>query len=580
MADEKLELLLNAALAATPKEREASDILEVGFDKEDQTWEVIVKYHGDLLFLEEQSIIVQQLIAGYAILTVPEEKLTILSEIEQIEYVEKPKSLYFQLQEGMGASCVFPVTLRPPYLSGRGVLIGIADSGIDHTHPAFRRSDGSTRITAIWDQSILPDPAGGLKPPEGFVTGTEFTKEQIQAALEGDEALPVRDVSGHGTAVAGIAAGIAPESELLIVKLGQAREGGFPRTTELMQAVTYLVKKAVSLGSPIGINLSFGNTYGAHDGTSLLERFLDNASEVGRNVICVGSGNEGAAMGHVSGSLAEAGITERVELAVGNYQGAFSIQLWKDYADVFEITLSSPGGRSYSFSTEKTGEEGMRRIGLEETEVLLYVGEPTPYSVQQEIYLDFLPADGSYVNNGVWSFLLTPLRIVTGNYSFYLPSQSAVGTETRFYRSTPDATLTIPSTALRVITVGAYDTAYDAYADFSGRGYPFAASDAGRLAVIQNKPDLAAPGVGIMTAVSGGGYGRVTGTSFAVPFVTGASALLMEWGITRGRDSYLYGQKVKAYLQRGARRLPGFSSFPNEFVGYGALCVQASIPEG
>lgn len=584
MADEKLELLLNAALAATQGEREASDILEVGFDKEDQTWEVIVKYHGDLLFLDELSITAERLLAGYAILTVPEDKLTLLSEMEEIEYVEKPKSLYFQIQRGIQASCILPVTLRPPYLGGEGVLLGIADSGIDYRHPAFLRADGTTRIAAIWDQSLMPDAAIGWQPPDGFAGGVEFSQEQINAALRPESvSLPIRDVSGHGTAAAGIAAGAAPESELLIVKLGEPREGGFPRTSELMRAVTYMVKKAVSLGRPIAVNLSFGNTYGSHDGTSLLERFLDNASEVGRSVICVGSGNEGAAMGHVSGSLsaegsfagrngadslsgtaaggisgtAAGGISGRmadgsfdgrggtggipdrtaalVELQVGNYQSAFSVQLWKNYADTFEITLRSPGGREQRFSTEVTGEEGMRRILLEETEVLLYVGEPTPYSAKQEIYLDFLPMqternNNSYVNRGVWSFLLEPVRIVTGDYSFYLPSQTAVGTETRFYRPTPDVTLTIPSTAARVITVGAYDAAYDAYADFSGRGYVFAARAGERLGSSQNKPDLVAPGVGIVTAMAGGGYRAVTGTSFAVPFVTAASALLMEWG--------------------------------------------------
>lgn len=579
MADEKLELLLNAALAATQGEREASDILEVGFDKEDQTWEVIVKYHGDLLFWDELSITAERLLAGYAILTVPEDKLALLSEMEEIEYVEKPKSLYFQIQQGIQASCILPVTLSPPYLGGEGVLLGIADSGIDYRHPAFLRADGMTRIAAIWDQSLMPDAAAGWQPPEGFAGGVEFSQEQINAALRPESvSLPIRDVSGHGTAAAGIAAGAAPESELLIVKLGEPREGGFPRTSELMRAVTYMVKKAVSLGRPIAVNLSFGNTYGSHDGTSLLERFLDNASEVGRSVICVGSGNEGAAMGHVSGSLsaessfdgrngadslpgtAAGGISGRradgrmessaalVELQVGNYQSAFSVQLWKNYADTFEITLRSPGGREQRFSTEVTGEEGMRRILLEETEVLLYVGEPTPYSAKQEIYLDFLPMqternDRSYVNRGVWSFLLEPVRIVTGDYSFYLPSQTAVGTETRFYRPTPDVTLTIPSTAARVITVGAYDAAYDAYADFSGRGYVFAARAGERLGSSQNKPDLVAPGVGIVTAMAGGGYRAVTGTSFAVPFVTAASALLMEWGdgvIVRSKWTSIY----------------------------------------
>ncbi len=580
---EKLELLLNAALEATPQEREKSEILNVGFDAQERTWEVIVKYHGDLFFLEEFSIGVEPLLAGYAILTVPEGRMPLLSQAEQIEYVEKPKRLYFQTFAGKQASCMLPVTIRPPYLSGRGVLIGIADSGIDFRHRDFRNADGTTKIAALWDQSLPQDEERGRLAPAGFKTGVEFTEAQINAALseegsaETDRMQDVRDISGHGTAVAGIAGGnggVAPESRLLIVKLGVPQEDSFPRTTELMRALTYLVRKAVEMEMPIAVNVSFGNTYGSHDGGSLLERFLDNASEVGRCVICVGSGNEGAAMGHASGSLKQ---ERKEDLSVGTYQGAFSIQLWKNYADIFRITLTSPSGRSAVFSTDGRETERMRRMTLGDTELLLYVGEPTPYSAQQEIYLDFLPRE-RFVDSGVWSLTLEPVKIVTGDYSLYLPSQTALGADTRFFRFTPDTTLTIPSTASRAITVGAYHIQNDAYADFSGRGYLFAADAQERLGTTWNKPDLVAPGVGIRTAAVGGGYGSVTGTSFATPFVSGSAALLMEWGIVMGNDPYLYGQKVKAYLQRGARQLPGFTVFPNEMVGYGALCVEDSLP--
>lgn len=135
----------------------------------------------------------------------------------------------------------------------------------------------------------------------------------------------------------------------------------------------------------------------------------------------------------------------------------------------------------------------------------------------------------------------------------------------------PETTLTIPSTASGVISVGAYNDSNLAYADFSGRGFT--------RQTRQVKPDLAAPGVDIITAKAGGGYEAVTGTSFAAPFVTGSAALLMQWGIVDGNDPFLYGEKVKAYLIRGARHLPGYTEWPNERVGYGALCVEESIPK-
>ena len=169
--------------------------------------------------------------------------------------------------------------------------------------------------------------------------------------------------------------------------------------------------------------------------------------------------------------------------------------------------------------------------------------------------------------------MLTPRKVVTGIYQMWLPSQSVLNQGTAFLNPVSSDTLTIPSTASRVVTVGAYDARSFSYADFSGRG----ALEKNAEMWVQ-KPDLAAPGVRVTTAKAGGGYGEYSGTSFAVPFVTGSAALLMEWGIIRGNDPYLYGEKVKAYLRRGARHLPGYEQWPNNQLGYGVLCVEESLP--
>lgn len=598
--NQKIENVLALALQTPDSVREKSLNLNVGFTEETRTWELIVKYNGALkeavsgLPVTAEELIVEELIAGYGLLTVPEDLVDTVSRLPQIEYVEKPKRLFFSMADGKEVSCVLPVTKRQPFLSGKGILLAVIDSGIDYTNRNFRNADGSTRILSLWDQTVSPDAEKGFFPPEGFVTGTEFSREQLNAALrEADplrqyELVPSRDSSGHGTAVAGIAAGaaanvtggtannnyegVAPESELLIVKLGAPREDSFPRTTEMMRAVTYVVRKAQSLNRPVAINLSFGNTYGAHDGSSLLERFLDNAAEIGRTVICVGSGNEGASAGHREGRV-NAGETAATELSVGAYETAFSVQLWKTYTDVFRITLRSPGGQEFSFSTEKGGEITWK---AERTRILIYVGEPSPYAVEQEIYFDFIP-ENLYISPGIWSFLIGTQEKESSFY-FYLPSQAARNQNTRFFEPNPNLTLTIPSTASKVITVGAYDSTYDAYADFSGRGYRYVERDIGLLAAGAAKPDLAAPGVNITAPDIYGGYRSFTGTSFATPFVTGAAALLMEWGIVQGNDAFLYGEKVKAYLRRGARKIRGEEFYPNDRVGYGALCVADSIP--
>lgn len=594
--NQKIENVLALALQTPEPVREKSLNLNVGFTEETRTWELIVKYNGNLSkAVSGLPVTAEELIAGYGLLTVPEDLVDAVSRLPEIEYVEKPKRLFFSMADGKEVSCVLPVTKRQPFLSGKGILLAVIDSGIDYTTPNFRNTDGSTRILALWDQTVSPDAEKGFFPPEGFQTGTEFTREQINAALrEADplrqyELVPSRDSSGHGTAVAGIAAGaaanvtggtannnyegVAPESELLIVKLGTPRENSFPRTTEMMRAVTYVVRKAQSLNRPVAINLSFGNTYGAHDGSSLLERFLDNAVEIGRTVICVGSGNEGASAGHREGRV-NVGETAATELSVGAYETAFSVQLWKTYTDVFRITLRSPGGQEFSFSTEKGGEITWE---AERTRILIYVGEPSPYAVEQEIYFDFIP-ENLYISPGIWSFLIGTQEKESSFY-FYLPSQAARNQNTRFFEPNPNLTLTIPSTASKVITVGAYDSTYDAYADFSGRGYRYAERDIGLLAAGAAKPDLVAPGVNITAPDIYGGYRSFTGTSFATPFVTGAAALLMEWGIVQGNDAFLYGEKVKAYLRRGARKIRGEEFYPNDRVGYGALCVADSIPK-
>ena len=136
--------------------------------------------------------------------------------------------------------------------------------------------------------------------------------------------------------------------------------------------------------------------------------------------------------------------------------------------------------------------------------------------------------------------------------------------------------MTIPATALRVISVAAYNDNIDAYADFSGRGRQGGFT---YLGTEGNKPDLAAPGVGILAARAGGGTEGYTGTSFATPMVAGSAALLMEWGIIRENDIYLYGEKMKAYLRKGAKPIRGEQQYPNNKVGWGALCTEESLPK-
>jgi subtilisin family serine protease len=332
-----------------------------------------------------------------------------------------------------------------------------------------------------------------------------------------------------------------------------------------MQALDYVVKKALEYNRPVAINLSFGNNYGAHDGTSLLEQFIETIANVGRSVICIGTGNEGSSAGHTFGRMVEEEETE-ILLAVGESEPTINVQLWKAYFDFADISIISPSGVRIGPIQEQLGSQ---RFTVGNTQILLYYGEPSPFSIDQEIFFDFLPV-GTYIDSGVWRIVLTPRDIVNGEFSLWLPTQGTLNRGTGFLFPTEERSLTIPSTSYKTIGVGAYDALTFSYADFSGRG----PAGPGRRA----KPDLVAPGVNVRVPVPGGTFMNVSGTSFATPFVTGSVALLMQWGIVDGNDPFLYGEKVKAYLQRGARPFPGITDYPNPLVGYGALCVEESIP--
>ena len=589
MDNQKRENLLNLALDATEEDRLKSVNLNVGYDPGEKTWELIVRYNGSLESLRDEGIRVDELAAGYAVLVVPESRIEQVSAMEQIVYIEKPKRLFFASNMARAASCLSTIQTSigagaggggtggagggvisslESGLSGKGVLVAVIDSGIDYFHPDFRNPDGTTRIGLLADQD----------------RDRIYTREEINAALETGSRtsalalVPSTDPSGHGTAVAAIAAGngregngvyrgVAYESELMVVKLGTPLTDSFPRTTQLMKALDLVVRRAQDMNRPLAVNISFGNTYGSHDGTSLLETFINDMSGIGRNVIVAGTGNEGTGAGHRAGSLVM-GQEENAQLSIAPYETGMGVQLWKSYVDQFSIRLVTPSGEIIGPIDSRLGPQELRYGG---TQILIYYGKPSPFSRAQEVYFDFLPVR-DYLDSGIWTFRLTPERIVTGRYDMWLPSRGILNPSTRFLRPVPETTLTIPSTASNVISVGAYDDSYRAYADFSGRGFTRQTG--------QVKPDLAAPGVDIVTARRGGGYEAVTGTSFAAPFVTGSAALLMQWGILQGNDPFLYGEKVKAYFTRGARHLPGYDVWPNERLGYGTLCVRDSLPLG
>lgn len=615
MDNAKIENLLNLALNATEEERLKSLNLETGFNQKEQTWEVIVRYTKDGLeqvrVLTEQwnvsggTVRIVELSDSYAILKLPESMVDAVARLDNIIYMEKPKRLFFAVNQAKRASCITAlqsfasgtnagisagVGVGQLNLSGQGVLVAVIDSGIDYAHPDFRNIDGSTRIAALWDQTLTAERLNRertevnsqitYQPPEGYYNGVLFSEEEINLALsQSSEAarqkiVPSRDTSGHGTHVAGIAAGngrasmgryrgVAYQSQLLIVKLGTPEETSFPRTTELMEAVDFCTRQAEQMGMPIVINLSFGNNYGSHSGTSLIETFLNDMADHHQCSIVVGTGNDGGSRAHYQNRIQSREVQE-VELTVSDYESRLNMQIWKRYQDDIRIEVLLPDGTA----TGQLMGRGTMRVSFPSVELLIFYGEPAPYSLYQEIYIDFLPRQ-DYILPGLWRVRLTAGEIVDGTYDIWLPSGGVLNTGTGFPYPSEQRTLTIPSTAAKVISVAAYDSNVNSAAAFSGRGYTAWTN--------QVKPDIAAPGVNIMSASPGGGYVVRSGTSMATPFVTGSVALMMEWGIVEGNDLFLYGEKVKAYLIRGAKQLPGMET-PNPLTGWGSLCLSSSLP--
>ncbi len=563
MADQKLENLLNISLQATKEEREKSEELGIGYDPEQNTWELIVRYTGSLdgLRIRYPQIRIRELLNQYAVLIVPETLVDAVSQETVIEYVEKPKQLYFELQAGKAASCINAVQqgMNNPFgLFGKGTIVAVIDTGIRAESMEFRNADGSTRILNIWDQT----------------TGTEYDRSQIDEALQNETkdtaGIPGADVLGHGTQVAAIAcgsSGVAAQADILVVKLGLAAKNGFPRTTQLMEALDYVVRKAIDYGKPLAVNISFGNNYGDHTGSSLLENFINDIADSWKCSICIGSGNEGLGAVHTGGTLTE-DMEETVELAVSSYETGLSIQIWKDYWDDIAVEIIAPSGRNLGRIQENSR---VSRIRYEDMELLTYFGEPSPFRIRQEIYIDMIPQT-VYIQSGLWKFRLIPRSIRNGRYDMWLPAQGALNFGTGFTSPDSASTFTIPSAAAKAVTVGAYDAGTGSAAPFSGRGY--IVEIGGSLMV---KPELAAPGVNVLVP-SVSGMARVSGTSYATPFVTGSAALLMEWGIVRGNDAFLYGEKLKAYLIKGAEPLAG-AAVPDTQTGWGTLCLKNSLPQ-
>ncbi len=538
--------------------------------------EVIIKFSGDFDFLltqlsREPSVeTIEDLGQGFAVVTLANDNVSVLNSYPVVEDIEMPKNVWLN-DTSRVSSCVSAAQNENGYgLTGQGVIVCIIDTGIDYTHPDFRNSDGSTRILSFWDQT------GTGQPPSGFSSGKEFTLEMLNNALFSSDPLSVTgrlDINGHGTAVAGIAAGngktdpyfkgVAPMADIIAVRVKPAGDD-FSRSTELMRALKYVIYKSREFGRPASINISYGMNQGSHMGDSLFEEYLTSISSVWKTSISVPTGNEGGAGHHYSGIISS-NQTKNIDFFTASGIDRFYISIWKNFADEIAFELVTPEGKRTGWIDTA---DPIRDFRIGNLAINVVYSMPTRYSVSQEIFFAIQSSAG-FISAGAWQIRLRAGAIVDGQFDIWLPTVEEVTTGTYF--SSPDnyLTMTIPSTARKIIRTAGYNDTLDSSAEFSG---------VGNIDTSMQMPDISAPAVGIIAPRIGGGYDSFTGTSFAAPFVTGAAALMMEQGIVRGYSPFLYGEKIKAYLRRSAIRSDNMK-YPNPVSGYGRLCVSSAISE-
>lgn len=549
-------------------------------------YDVITDYPLRLLEVEEYDLCYSNIENIYEIVYINRTEIRNANDYF-FTYAGVPK-LYGLMQEGSFGSfdpnslIVSGITQvqRPPLsLSGRGVVICIIDTGIDYTNDAFRDEEGNSRILAIWDQTIQ---SGG--PPEGFLYGTEYTREEINRALRSEspfEVVPSRDENGHGSAMAGVAAGsrlangisylgAAPDADIVVVKLKEAKQTlrdfymippGVPayEESDIMLGVQYADRFVEMFRRPVVICLGIGTNYGDHAGSAPLPSYLDLIAARRSRAVVVCGGNEGNAGHHFQGNLNSPGRAQGsgavpVEVRVSEGVDGFVLELWGNVPDVFTVSVRSPGGERIP----------PVRLGIRESITYSFVYERTKVTIAGTLVE---PASGEEAvvlrvelpTPGIWTFDVEAVGdIHNGTFHMWLPITQFMNGSVYFLEASPYITLTEPAMARDVISVSTYNAANNSFYIDSGRGFT-------RTGGVN--PDFSAPGVDVSTV-----RGKETGSSLAAAITAGAVAQFMEWAVVRGNNRIVASREIKNYFIRGASR--NFDvTYPNREWGDNGIIV-------
>lgn len=540
--------------------------------------DVLIEYDADISRMEGiLGETLMELDDTYAVAYVPISKVPD-KLVGEIGYTSIPKvfglveSLTF---EALGLNRL--LKLPGLNLKGEGVILGFVDTGIDYLNPVFKKSDNTTRIISIWDQTIVNTEA----TEEIFYYGREYTEEEINAALQSENPLalvPSVDEIGHGTALAGLAggnevipegfAGIATASELAVVKLKKAKENlrnylfipseiNCYQETDIMTGVLHLVNLAKRRKKPIVICIGLGSNMGGHDGREPISLMLSRLAEKNGVVIVLPGGNEGAAGHHYYANIDNKIGYDTVELNVGENENGFTMELWGQAPGVYSVDITSPSGEYIPRIPARLGENRTVRFLFETTTLYINYLIAEAQTGDQLIFFRFVnPAPG------IWRFKVYGIKDITTGFHVWLPMTGFIRDQTKFVRPSPDTTITTPGNAGIPITVTAYDYRNQSLYPNVGRGYT-------RLNTI--KPEFAAPGVELLCP-SADGFVTKTGTSMAAAVTAGVSALLLEWGLVKGKLIYMDTIEVKQFLIRGVKRSAG-GTYPNRDWGFGMIDI-------
>lgn len=467
-------------------------------------------------------------------------------------------------------------------VSGKNVIVGVVDTGIDYTNPLFLNADGSSRIGVIWDQTLETNANSNMQLPTPLY-GTIFTKSQIDEALAQEnpyKVVPSRDENGHGTFMAGIAAGgentendfvgIASDAEIAVVKLKEAKPYlkeyfGVPETatayqeTDVIYAVEYLLRYADARNLPLSIYIGVGSSNGGHRGLTYLERYLTNILENPGIMVSVPAGNEGNERLHYAGNMREEEDVVEVEFNVAEGQSALVLELWGDAPTTFALGLVSPQGDRIERIPPRFGKEEVLQLPLANSTIYVAYQMIETYSGDEFIFIRITNPIA-----GLWKLLVSADAGRKRTFNIWMPLRQFLKGETYFLRAEPDNTITNPGNAPLVTTMTAYNHLNGSIYAESGRGF---------LSEQLVKPDLAAPGVTVTGPGLRKNFVTRTGTSVAAAHAAGVFALFLQWNRENAELGEFYAAQIQNLFFKSATRSSDID-YPNEIWGYGIINAQ------